>query len=303
MEYSSKAIDVFTPEWRPPLFHVPGLAWNDAALCAELSRLAYFHFEDKNTDNKAVVRNACAQQRLEQAHFFNDADTGTQAFAVLRERDSRAFVAFRGTQPDKLLDYVIDAGILLEPWEGPAPARVHSGFQRAYQRPAIARDIALLLDSWRQGHPRLQVSYTGHSLGAALATLAAAGAPGATLTTFGSPRVGDAAFARRVDANAVISRYVDCCDVVTEVPPEFLAYDHVDALHYIDRNRKVWATLPEGDVDADRDAARCERPSLLELKALLTVALRNPMDSNVPRFLSDHAIINYIQPLLALPQP
>jgi hypothetical protein len=303
MEYSSKAIDVFTPEWREPLFDVPGLNWNEPALCAELSRLAYFHFEDKQTDNEAVVRDACAKVGLKQAHFFNDPGTGTQAFAVLRESDSRAFVVFRGTQPDKLLDYVIDAGILLEPWKELETARVHSGFQQAYQQPAIAKAIALLLDSWREGHPNLQETYTGHSLGAALATLAAAGAPGATLTTFGSPRVGDSAFAGRVDASAVISRYVDCCDVVTDVPPEFLAYDHVDALHYIDRNRKVWATLPQGDVDADRSAARCERPSLLELKALLTVALRNPLDGNVPRFLSDHAIINYIQPLLALPKP
>lgn len=303
MEYSSKAADVFFPELRPPLFHVPGLNWNDAALCAELSRLAYFHFEDEQTDNAAVVRSACAQMRLQQAHFFDAPGTGTQAFAVLRESDGRAFVAFRGTQPDKLLDYVIDAGILLEPWNGSETARVHSGFLHAYRQPAIANAIALLLASWRKDYPHLQVTYTGHSLGAALATLAAAGAPGSALTTFGSPRVGNAEFVQRVDTSAAVSRYVDCCDVVTEVPPEFLAYDHVDSRHYIDRNRKVWATLPDGDVDADRDAARCERPSLLELKALLTVALRNPMDSNVPRFLSDHAIINYIHPLLALPQP
>src|SRR2546430_3865218 len=34
-------------------------------------------------------------------------------------------------------------------------------------------------------------------------------------------------------------RYVDCCDLVTRVPPEFLGYVHVGALRYIDRNGTV----------------------------------------------------------------
>lgn len=303
MEYSSKAVDVFHPERRPPLFLQQGQRWNEAALCAELSRLAYFHFEENGTTYKADVQNACKAAGLQPAAFFDDPGTHTQAFAVLRASDARAFVAFRGTQPDKLLDYVTDAQALLVPWSG--TQLVHSGFLHAYRQSAIKDTIARQLQEWRKDYPALKVTYTGHSLGAALATLAAADAPGATLVTFGSPRVGNADFAHGVNGSTTVSRYVDCCDVVTEVPipvPFALPYEHLAGRHYIDSKHKVWSTQTDAGVEQDRFAVGFNVFLLPQIQGAVTVALRHPDQGDVPRFLSDHAIINYIRALLALPQ-
>src|SRR5262249_54451343 len=78
---------------------------------------------------------------------------------------------------------------------------------------------------------------TGHSLGAALATLAAArwaaGHRVQGLYTFGSPRVGNAAFAATVPGPCY--RFVNNNDVVTRLPPPglFAGYRHVGVLKYI----------------------------------------------------------------------
>jgi pimeloyl-ACP methyl ester carboxylesterase len=101
---------------------------------------------------------------------------------------------------------------------------VHQGFARAYAtvHDAIREELA------RHGGTLL---ITGHSLGAALATLAAADHAGRqpALITFGSPRVGDATFARLL-AGLPIRRFVDCCDVVTRIPPELFEQPHVHQL-------------------------------------------------------------------------
>ena len=59
---------------------------------------------------------------------------------------------------------------------------------------------------------------TGHSLGGALATLAAARHQADVLWTFGAPRVGDALFARSL-AGTAIGRVVNGNDPVPAVPP------------------------------------------------------------------------------------
>ena len=66
-------------------------------------------------------------------------------------------------------------------------------------------------------------SFTGHSLGAGAATIAAVDWVNSGLTldrlvTFGSPRVGDTEFAAAVDLSVNHQRYVCCSDVVTRIP-------------------------------------------------------------------------------------
>jgi hypothetical protein len=59
---------------------------------------------------------------------------------------------------------------------------------------------------------------TGHSLGAALATLAAIVVKPAKLITFGSPRVGNEALCGLLDG-VEVRRFVNCCDLITRIPP------------------------------------------------------------------------------------
>jgi len=121
----------------------------------------------------------------------------------------------------------------------------------------------------------------GHSLGAALATLASSVLQPATLITIGSPRVGDAAFAQSIQS-ALVLRVVDCCDVVTHVPTEGPHYTHVGDLWYIDRNGMVTHAPADSVVIAD------------QIRARLDYGLSGLDPDTVPtRDFADHAPINY----------
>jgi len=105
---------------------------------------------------------------------------------------------------------------------------VHRGFLRS-------------LDTiWREAEDALgdgKVWFTGHSLGAALATLAADRLPGShALYTYGSPRVGDKKFRQAFRANAY--RFVNNNDGITVVPPRssLFPYRHVGDLKYLDED-------------------------------------------------------------------
>ena len=85
----------------------------------------------------------------------------------------------------------------------------------------------------RRNSPQLvcPIFYTGHSLGAAFATLAVARYPPRAVYTFGSPRVGNEAFAASLQV-VPIHRVVDNKDAVVLLPPEAMGFRHVDLLTY-----------------------------------------------------------------------
>lgn len=121
-------------------------------------------------------------------------------------------------------------------------AKVHRGFYNAYLSiaPAVARTTKRLFETGRYD----SMVVCGHSLGGALATLAALHitwelGPGArkqrdrlvpvvSCYTYGSPRVGDRSF--RDFYNRLVPdtwRHVNDEDGVPRVPPKFLGFRHV----------------------------------------------------------------------------
>jgi triacylglycerol lipase len=260
-------------------------ARGNALWLAETSRLVY------RVD--APSRKAYFKERagLDEIRFF---DEGAAQGALVRG-DGYAVLAFRGTLG--FSDWLSDLDCPPVGWEG--EGRVHRGFKAQLER--VWPQARAALDAL--GVP---VFYTGHSLGAALATLAAAtrfregGAPPAALYTFGSPRVGTAAFARSFPGTFLHCRVVNDRDVVARVPPRRLsavvfgdAYRHVGTPFHIGHDGALEREDPE-DAPPRRldELAGRWREELARIRAQGVWKCVEP--------LIDHAPVNYTARLSAL---
>ena len=279
IRYAPQRQALYHPERDPSLLS-SGVSPQLDALCAEMSRLAYRRFETDSAEAQFVTR-AVGCAGYDQTAFFSSGSS--QAFAAANTAARSAILAFRGTQSDDLRDLITDARFHPVPW--PAGGMVHSGFADAANA---------LLDhgvrAWLQEHAGWNLVHTGHSLGAAVATLTASTAPPRHLVTFGSPRVGDGSFAQTLDGTEV-RRYVDCCDLVTRVPPPGPAYGHVGVLRYVDRRGIVGGIDDADAIDHDQDMGRLD---YFHDYALV------PEDVAI-RDLADHAPANYVYALFGTP--
>ena len=169
--------------------------------------------------------------------------TNTNVFGLMGHNPSSrtAFVSFRGTSD--LAEWVADIDAIPDDYRPVSGfGQVHSGFQDVYQ--LVRHNIAVNLATATAGCD--QILITGHSLGAALAVLAAPdiaqNMPPNTieprLITFAGPRVGVSDFAEKFNA-AIESCYrvVNFLDIVPLLPPS--PYVHVGAQISVDSGGQV----------------------------------------------------------------
>ncbi len=181
----------------------------------------------------------------------------------LEARSPTLYLTFRGTSTptEALLD--LNAQQVDFPLLSGDGGGTHKGFTDRYQdlHAAIAADVEVQLAS----HPSARIAITGHSLGGAVATLAAAalaeqtGVP-VSCYTFASPRVGDRDFVARFEALVADSwRVTNPRDLVPGAPEDAplgpdspfagLFYEHVGVrvdLPFDDREGAVETTLGPG---------------------------------------------------------
>ena len=169
--------------------------------------------------------------------------------AVILGGSNAVVVAFRGTRPSELFDWMVDFEILQSPFTkyfpSPTVGGVHDGFARLLARgwKRILAEVVRLQDNGQT------LWLTGHSLGGALAALATAAftfsarMPVNGLYTFGQPRVGDVPFCTQCDSHFgdATFRFVNNEDIVTRVPPRIVPhiplpdyYGHFGTLRYFD---------------------------------------------------------------------
>ncbi len=201
---------------------------NNALACAMASQLAY--------SDSAAIATTAKNWGFAQSVFFDHRET--QGF--ITSNSDMILIAFRGTEPKKLLDWMTDAEIAMADFLG---GKVHAGFLRALDN--IWDDLTSAITTLQTSAQSVWV--TGHSLGAALATLAAArfrlqlAKPVNGIYTYGSPRVGDTDFQMRFNQLCELTtfRYVNNADGVTRVPPREMGYRHIGTLVYFDADGKI----------------------------------------------------------------
>lgn len=151
---------------------------------------------------------------------------------IVRDQQYNIAIAFRGTSTFDLEDWATDLNVRMN------QSGIHDGFCDAL-KPVMDR-IALYIPK-----PNGKKLYlTGHSLGGALANVAAWFFPGSRLVTFGSPRVGDRDVAQTIESStAHIERYVHGDDIVPTLPPKSLGYKHAGAPRHLKGCSRPWSNI------------------------------------------------------------
>eukprot|EP01116_Phalansterium_solitarium_P006287 TRINITY_DN18590_c0_g1_i1.p1 TRINITY_DN18590_c0_g1~~TRINITY_DN18590_c0_g1_i1.p1 ORF type:complete len:803 (+),score=209.86 TRINITY_DN18590_c0_g1_i1:81-2489(+) len=204
-----------------------------ALLHVFFSELAYYDPPHKITASSCGAINMTSLEStgfsLVAAHFDESSHTSAQFYA----KAHYLIVVFRGTSSLKnvkvdLRSTPMEFSLAGIPQGLPSPedscARVHSGFYQSFLR--LEHDIVDVVTKYVRQHPDpVQIYCTGHSLGGALAVLAALKLrcvlPGCKIVsnTFGAPRVGNHAFAQIYNRLVPESfRIVNNRDVVAGMP-------------------------------------------------------------------------------------
>ncbi|EKF38210.1 lipase, putative, partial [Trypanosoma cruzi marinkellei] len=199
---------------------------------------------------------SCARDLgMERVRVFTNVEHNTQAFVGVNK--STIVVSFRGTRGT--INWLYNLEFLFVPYirEGCVGCFVHTGFNCELQSLWVKMRKYLRKLVGKKGIERILI--TGHSLGGAMATIAAANLVSQNhlfshglkilLYTFGAPRVGNMQFADWLLASFCRGghesyRVTHKRDVVPHVPPRFIGYLHAP--------HEVWY-----DNDGDTEYTNC----------------------------------------------
>ena len=230
----------------------------DATATAYSLKNAYWLAQAANIayQGKSTIQPAVTKLGLNKFEFLSRRDT--EGYIAANEKI--IIVAFRGTEPTHLRDILTDAKI--HKVQGPL-GEVHRGFLHAFQ--LVKDDLYSTIQRLRDKNNPQSLWCTGHSLGGALAVVAAAqllvdGHKVNGLYTFGQPRVGDEIFAnecvRRMAGQHY--RFVNNNDTVTRVPPRTFAYAHAGEVRYIDTDGEIQSDISFWERFLERVKGRME---------------------------------------------
>ncbi|KAJ7108930.1 lipase [Mycena crocata] len=171
----------------------------------------------------------------------------TQGFIARDDGRREIVVSFRGSF--SLADAATDIQLFLVPFVSPGISEsfnVHSGFLAAYN--VAAKDVLTTVKAQFAKFPTYTIVVTGHSLGGAIAALAApslkTALPSAAikLYTYGQPRTGDAKFASYVEATIGVANIFR--DGVPTLVPRFLGYEHHGTEYWQSRDPGLFTSAP-----------------------------------------------------------
>ncbi|KAK4217582.1 Alpha/Beta hydrolase protein [Rhypophila decipiens] len=186
-----------------------------------------------NTDNCPLVRADGAVTHVGFATPILD----TRGLIAIDPVRSLIVVSFRGSA--SVRNWITDASFAQIPCTLGTGCLVHAGFASAWSE--VSAVVLTGVASARAANPTYSVISTGHSLGGAVATLAAAylreaGHP-TDLYTYGSPRVGNFVFAEYVTETqgglGAEYRVTHTDDPVPKLPPIATNYRHLSPEYWI----------------------------------------------------------------------
>lgn len=231
-----------TPEYVTNSFNL-----KSCLFMAELADMSYY----TNTSQEIQVISQFAKQyflKFNPMNIYNDVNTSTTFIYLTDTRNRNLYISFRGTELNEgnLKSDFYETLVKYQPTSN-LDVSVSYGFANAFLGVRqFFHDVVFKIQPNR-------VIITGHSLGGALASLAAFDLkyihPNTDIIvyTFASPRVGDIAFAANFNKMVTKSyRVQNIYDPVPRFPTTYQGYEHVKKEILIDGNNCVInAPLPD----------------------------------------------------------
>lgn len=170
---------------------------------------------------------------------------------LVAKNSKELWFAFRGTEPSKLNDVLADLNVIKN--TAMAGGKVHSGFQKEVND--LWMEVLSDVDHNSQLKRPKAIYLCGHSLGAAMATIASTRLNGQVehLYTFGSPRVGGPLFVKNIKCPH--SRFMNNNDIVARIPPAWLGFRHHGDMIYFNKDgirqpKPTWGDLFYGIINS-----------------------------------------------------
>uniref|UniRef100_A0A6B2LDZ5 Fungal lipase-type domain-containing protein n=1 Tax=Arcella intermedia TaxID=1963864 RepID=A0A6B2LDZ5_9EUKA len=175
----------------------------------------------------------CNATKVQNIALLSNTTTDVVGFVGVDTTRNEIVVSFRGSKT--IENWINDFDfIFTQPYTDQSTIKVHSGFWDSYT--SISSQLVPALKARISGCPHCKrIAFVGHSLGAAVTTLAFMDIvyrhkitqPTPVIYNFGQPRVGNAAWVSWVRSFGNATRLVQAADIVPHLPPVDFDYRHM----------------------------------------------------------------------------
>ncbi|KAK1995838.1 lipase [Colletotrichum falcatum] len=252
----------------------PVAALNERAVTVTAGDLSNFEYyvqmvaatscNDETPANAPITcgANACPDVQTNGAkivHTFSGSTTGLQGFVALDPARQNIVIAIRGSS--NVRNWITNLNFGLEACDLVEDCKVHSGFADAWNE--VKGEILDAVKAAKAANPSYAIVGTGHSLGGAVVTIAAAylrldGYP-IDIYTYGSPRVGNEAFTNFVTIQPGAEyRVTHVDDPVPRLPPALFGYRHTSPEYWLSTGSGTTIDYTIGDIkvcEGDRNTS------------------------------------------------
>ncbi|KAF2706170.1 alpha/beta-hydrolase [Pleomassaria siparia CBS 279.74] len=194
--------------------------------------------------------------------FQNSIKTDVTGFVAVDKTNSLIVLAFRGSK--SLQNWITDFSFLTTETTLCDDCDASSGFWDSWGE---AKDNVLAaIKKAQDENPDFKVISTGHSLGGALATIAAGvlrkQGVVTDLYTYGAPKVGKKAFADVLADGKTGEnfRVTHLNDPVSRLPPDWLGFKHIEPEYYISSDNTDMPTVDDVALFTDDSAGNAKDP-------------------------------------------
>ncbi|KAL8403972.1 hypothetical protein RB594_009016 [Gaeumannomyces avenae] len=205
----------------------------------EYAAAAFCNYEAEPNSPVTCGGDACPAVMANGAKILLSLDrntsTNTAGYIAVDDVKKIIVLVFRGSVTAR--DWITDLTIGFTSCEYASNCKIHTGFNTGWRQVSAQVLPALAAAKRATGY---RVVVTGHSLGAAIATVAGAAIraagiePAADIYTYGSPRVGNAVLADFITAQPGAEyRLTHENDAVPRLPPLFTGYRHTSPEYWL----------------------------------------------------------------------